>query len=303
VPPAKLTPIRVLITDLDNTLFDWLGFWHASFSAMLRRIEMDSGVPSTILRREFREVHQRHGTVEYAFSIEELPSLQRLHPGADLRAQYATAIEAFRTARREHLRLYAGVKAVLTQLHETGCKIVGYTESFAFYSAYRIRKLDLDLLLDDLYSPEDHDLPAGRTPDSLRRYPVSEYGLRRTVHHHTPRGARKPNPDLLLSIVKGVGARPADVAYVGDSLVKDVMMAQQAGVIDVWAKYGVAQNRSEYELLRAVSAWTDAEVERERKISQSEVHPSHVLENGFPDLFGIFDFQSAASSGETNETR
>jgi hypothetical protein len=32
------SPKRVLITDLDNTLFDWVGLWYACFTAMLGKV-------------------------------------------------------------------------------------------------------------------------------------------------------------------------------------------------------------------------------------------------------------------------
>jgi phosphoglycolate phosphatase-like HAD superfamily hydrolase len=289
------TPVvRLLITDLDNTLFDWLGVWHAAFSAMLARLSADSGVPEDVLVDEFREVHQEHGTVEYAFSIEELPSLRRRTPAADLLDKYAGAIQAFREARREQLHLYPGVESTLRFLRKTGCGIAAYTESLAFYSAYRIRRLDLDLLLDLVYSPADHDLPPGRSRESLRRYPADHYELRGTQHHHTPSGERKPNPDILLSIVRELGADPESTLYVGDSLVKDVMMAHDAGVIDAWAAYGYSPDRREYELLRRVTHWSKEDVEREITLSRRAVRPTYVLERSFSELLDLFDFRPLA---------
>ena len=67
-------------------------------------------------------------------------------------------------------------------------------------------------------------------------------------------------------------------------------MAQRAGVRDVWAKYGLAQNREEYELLRRVTHWTLEDVEREKKLRVEEVEPLIVLENGLGDLLDEFDF-------------
>ena len=65
----------VLITDLDNTLFDWVHLWHSCFSAMFEKIIEISGVPETVLKSEIKTVHQMHGTSEYSFLVEELPSL------------------------------------------------------------------------------------------------------------------------------------------------------------------------------------------------------------------------------------
>lgn len=284
--------VSLLVTDLDNTLFDWLGIWHASFSAMLEKLVQDSGVSRQTLEREFRTVHQKHGTVEYAFALGELPSLG-LAPDDDPVIRFGAAIQAFREARRASMRLYPSVMETLAAVRKGGSKIVGYTESFAFYSAYRLRRLDLDLLLDALYSPADHDFPETLTPADIRTYPANHYDLRRTRHHHTPPGERKPNPDILCSIVESVGAELDATVYVGDSLMKDVMMAQDAGIADVWAKYGYSPERPEYELLKRVTHWTDADVRREKQLSSREVRPTYVLENSFSELLELFEFSPA----------
>ena len=93
-----LSNVSVIITDLDNTLFDWVEIWYHSFSALVDRIEKDSNIQREQLLDEIREVHQRHGTSEYAFLIEEIPSLQSMHPNADLLQIYQPAIDDFRKA-------------------------------------------------------------------------------------------------------------------------------------------------------------------------------------------------------------
>src|SRR5882672_3964281 len=98
--------VTVLVTDMDNTLFDWLEMWQAAFGAMLERLTADSGVPRETLEQEFFAIHQRHGTTEYAFAIQELPSLRARHPPEELPTRYAAAIEAYRTMRRRTLTLY-----------------------------------------------------------------------------------------------------------------------------------------------------------------------------------------------------
>lgn len=35
---------KVLITDVDNTLFDWFNVWYQSFSAMIEEVERISGI-------------------------------------------------------------------------------------------------------------------------------------------------------------------------------------------------------------------------------------------------------------------
>ena len=282
--------ISVIITDLDNTLFDWVDLWHRSFRAMLDRLVLDSGIPEHILLPEFKSIHEKHGTAEYAFSIEELPSLRAKYPGEDLVMKFDGSIQAYRIARRSALSLYPSVSETLETLKDKKCLVIGYTESLSFYTGYRVRRLGLDRVLDYLYSPPDHELPGRIAPHEVRRYPERHYELRRTVHRHIRKGEAKPDPRVLLDIIRDVGASPSEAIYIGDSLMKDVAMAQKAGVIDVWAKYGVAQNRGDYELLRKVTHWTAQDVEREKRLRAEDVKAQYVLEASFSEVLELFEF-------------
>jgi FMN phosphatase YigB (HAD superfamily) len=282
-----------LITDLDNTLFDWVNLWYHCFSAMLAGIAEISGVPDEQLKAEIRTVHQKHGTSEYSLLIEELPSLKERFAGQKLIEVFAPAIESYRIERRKHLKLYPGVAETLLAIKGRGARIIGYTESMAFYSNYRLRRLGLDGVLEYVFCPEDHVLPEGLSPEELRKYPASHYQLRSAIQHYTPSGSKKPDATVLNAIMEDLKVPKEECIYVGDSLFKDVAMAQDAGVDDVWAKYGQAQSRAEYQLLRDVTHWSDADVEREQRIKEREVNPTHTLANSFSELLRHFDFRDA----------
>ena len=286
-------PVRLLVTDLDNTLFDWLAAWHAAFTAMIEKLVEISGVPRAQLLDEIRVVHQKHGTTEYAFLIEEIPSLRNGNHDA---TSFAPAVIAYRQARDATLMLYPGVKSTLNYLRKQGVKIVGYTESLGFYSAYRVRKLGLDGILETLYSPPDHDIPANINVTALRHYGADHYQFKYTRHEYTPRGELKPQPHLLLDIISAAGGTPDESIYVGDSLLKDVAMAQDAGVRDVFAAYGQTQHKEQYELLRRVTHWTDRDVEREKQLLQRPpVVPTYVLKESFEELVPLFDYSHQTS--------
>jgi FMN phosphatase YigB (HAD superfamily) len=213
--------VSLCVFDLDNTLFDWVEIWHSMFSAKLAEVARISGISEEVLKPEFKAIHQYHATTEYPFAIQQLPSLIALHPGEDLRQLYDSAFHAYYRARRKTLKTYEGVTEVLQELGNRGVKLVAYTESMAFYSAQRLRDLNLDLLIEVLYSPEDHQLPNNMTPEQVRQYPPEHYQLRKTIHRHTPKGELKPNPDILRTILKDVGVPTEHAIYVGDSLMKD----------------------------------------------------------------------------------
>lgn len=281
----------VLITDVDNTLFDWFEVWHSSFRAMLDEIVTISGICEEDLFPEIREIHRLHGTSEYAFLIESMPSLRNRFPKQDLLQVFAPAIDSFRSARRQKLMLYEGVAETLSSLKAQGVLIVAYTESQAFYTSYRFRKLNLDGLVDYLFSPPDHKIPEGKSRLSIRSKPTSAYGFKSTAHRETPKGELKPNPMLLNDIINSLDAKRDEVLYVGDSRVKDIAMAQDVGVTDVFAEYGGSHTKDEYQLLVNVTHWSDADVERERKIGEREVSPSYTLSKSFAEILELFNFK------------
>jgi FMN phosphatase YigB (HAD superfamily) len=98
-------PVRsVLISDVDNTLFDWVAAWHAGFSAMVSHLVKLSSLGEATLLPEIRKVHQRVATSEYAFLIGELDVLREAAGDTPMLEYYAPAIEAYRAARQQVLQ-------------------------------------------------------------------------------------------------------------------------------------------------------------------------------------------------------
>ncbi|MCK1392811.1 HAD family hydrolase [Bradyrhizobium sp. 1] len=279
-----------LITDLDNTLFDWVDLWFACFSSMLDSIVDISGIAKDVLVPEIAAVHQKHGTSEYSFLIEEIPSLRPILRGRKATEVFAPAIEIFRRKRRDHLVLFPTVAETLLKIKGKGTRIIGYTESMAFYSNYRIRRLGLDGVLNYVFCPEDHRLPEGLSESDLRNYPASHYELKYSKQEFTPRGSKKPDTAVLDAIIADLNLNKRDCVYIGDNLFKDVAMALDCGVEDVWAKYGQAHKRPEYQLLIDVTHWSPDEVQREQTIKQRDVNPTHVLDKSFAQLTEMFEF-------------
>ncbi|MCP1415496.1 HAD family hydrolase [Paenarthrobacter sp. A20] len=288
--------VAMLVTDLDNTLWDWFHAWHASFDALLEGLVAATGIDRATLEEEAQAIHRRRGTTEYSWLVDELPCLRKVAGKVGPRQAFDDALHRQNSARIKETALYPGVIETLTALRRTGVPVVGYTESPRFWTEWRLRTLKLDGLLEAVWSPRDHDSPKGLDPVSLRRYSAENYGLAQTKHENVGEGAIKPNPHVLREILAPYGVPYAEVAYIGDSLHKDIAMAQEVGVIDVHAQYGVSHEKPAYEQLRRVSHWTQADIERE-KLSLPAVTPipSFSLSEGFNELLEIFDFHSVGA--------
>lgn len=280
----------VLITDLDNTLFDWFTIWYETFNSMIEKASAISGIPYETLISESKPVHQKYGTAEYAFILEKLPSLQSLYPDRDtLLKEMAAAIHAARSARKTHLKLYPGVYDTLSELRSRRVRVIAYTESKEWYTKNRLKKLGLDYFIERLYSPEDHSVPI----DDDERTKIEFENI---VCYHTPAGEKKPNPKLLLDIIESINATPEECVYVGDSELRDINMAYDAGVTSVFAKYGgqhFSDPKKGYDLLRRVTHWSEEEVLEERELKEKGIkHKADFEITNFSDLLSIIDFQS-----------
>lgn len=291
---SRTTP-RLLITDLDNTLWDWVHIWSASFGALLEGVVKESGIPREQLEQEIRHIHQLRRTTEYSNLLEEIPSLVKLCSPLRPYQVFREPLQQFRAIRKAKTVLYPSVLKTLYSLREAGVRVAAYTESQAYWTAWRIRQTKLDGVIDVLYSAEDHDLPVGTTVHDLRTgiYGAEYYQFKFTQHHFTPAGEKKPSKAILKSILEDQSIDPQETVYVGDSLMKDIAMAQSVGVIDVHAAYGEAQSRPEYDLLRRVSHWSDEDVERERAMQAApSVIPTHVCDEAFQQVLSVFDLVS-----------
>lgn len=274
----------LLVTDVDNTLYDWVAIWYATFSTLLSEVSRISSISEDRLKAEIRTIHQREGTAEYTWLLQGMPSLE-LDPNVDvMESRFAPAIIASKAARKAEMRLYPHVAESLRRIRSAGIPVVSYTESGAFQTAQRFRWTGLDGLIDTLFSTADHSKPTGLDVDAIRSKPAEDYGLKATKHSLTPPGHFKPDPVILSRIVAEFSAAAGRVAYVGDSIPKDIAMAQALGVADFHAGYGVAQNKPEYDLLRQVSHWSDLDVAREREILAAPPAVPTVVLNSFSEI-------------------
>lgn len=284
-------PVKsVLITDLDNTLFDWFDIWCATFIPMLDKVVELSGISREILIKEIRPVHREHGTAEYAFLLEELPSLQAKYGSREnIMVALNPAIHLARSNRIKHMKLFLGVYDTLAELRCRRIRVVAYTESKEWYTKYRLQRLGLDFFIERVYSPKDHqEVPI----DDASR---TKLQFNNTQFMHTPIDEFKPNPKLLLDIVNEIGVNKEDCVYIGDSEIKDIDMASDAGITSIFAKYGVGhfeERPDDYNLLRDVTHWTDEEVAREKDLKEQGIrHKADFSIDNFSEILDIIDFQ------------
>jgi phosphoglycolate phosphatase len=277
--------VKLLITDLDNTLYDWVTYFAHSFQAMVKELTVTLDVAEETLLDEFKVVHQHYGNSEHPFAMFELPSVRRRFPDSsreELLYELKSPLAAFRASREKHLRLYEGVHDTLKTFAEEGTVIVAHTEAVAIHAYYRLMRLDILKYFKHIYALEGFLEPHPNPSRGAELLPPP--GLIEIV----PRNERKPNPELLQDICRREGILQSDACYVGDSLSRDVSMAKSAGVTAVWARYGTRYEPSLWDILVRVTHWTDEDVAREAELRNlySDIQPDYIIDN-FVDLLDV----------------
>jgi phosphoglycolate phosphatase len=274
---------KLLVCDLDNTLYDWVGYFVPAFYAMVDQVVSITGCDKEKLLDEFRGVHQKYADAEHPFALLETETIAKrfrtepLHALKDL----DPAFHAFNSERKRHLKLHEGVLETLSALKAEGVQLVAHTESKLFGVVDRLTRFDLFQYFHHVYCRERSETPhPKRDPNAwLTRVPPNVI-VELSGHQ------AKPDPAVLLEICAREGFAANETAYVGDSVARDILMAKKASVFAIWAAYGAQHDPIQYEKLVRISHWTSAEVEKERqlKAEAKSLQPDFVAKKSFREV-------------------
>ena len=268
-------PDRMLVvTDVDNTLFDFVGVWAGAFAAMLHTLEARTAHPVECWTAAARAVHACRGAVECPSLLCELAASPTWPAGVDPDDVLPAAASAYQNYWDLHLAAFAGVREALGALAEQQHTIVAYTEADVSIAATRLARLGLGGVIRRVFGRPP--LPPARQPawctvSVLRNGPIAVDFI--------PREESKPNPTGLRTIISMCGATPDTSLYIGDNLWKDVVMAQALGVKAVWARYGTGRRPDQAALLERVAHWTSEAVAAERNSNLASVRPHAILDD------------------------
>jgi len=295
--------VNLVITDLDDTIWDWFAMWYNSFEPYFNKIKSEFSIPDDVLEAEFKRIHSENGSTEFSFFYHDLVCLsdsQKKLIDQKPDDENRSIIHQYNYDKKHNLKLCNGVFTTLQNLRSAGVKIIGFTESNAFFTKYRMKHLNLDGLFDIIYTPIDSGIPS----KMKRYYPESFWEPKETEIRYLSKDMKKPAPDILEIIIRDVQANKDNTIYVGDKLQKDVYMANEVGVTSVYAKYGDNIDSAQYELLREVTHWTDEDVKREIEFKkQHTTNPTanYTLCNSFAELNDFFNFIPFQNSTQTEE--
>ena len=250
-----MTPIRAVITDLDNTLYPWVDYIVPSLEAMVASLVATTGLPRIRIVQSLKAVYTKYESNEYPFAIQESDLFEPYarDPDSFLMLVVEPARRAFREARERYLKPYPGVTEALEAVRRRGLSLVALSDAPRNAAELRMKWLGLDGHFDALYTLPGYPLPEHVDPRIRRREAAGHYRARTRVVE-LPREAEKPSPQGLRTILGDFGLAGSEVVYVGDNLVKDMPVAQACGALGVWAEYGTYVSAEYRERLAVISA-------------------------------------------------
>lgn len=283
----KMARERILLSDVDNTLFSWVDFFAPCFRALVHAVSRESKIPEQTLYEEFQITFKQEGSVEYKRAIQDNLAIQTLSPDEQERMVDLGA-KVFSIAMRKHLKPYEGVKDTLEGLRRDGVRIVAVTNSGALQAVDRVRRLGLARYLDGLVA-WDHDV--AQIADTQKDYQealrarTNRSGLGWTIT--LSREQLKPSPAAYQLALDRIGVPERDVWVIGDSLEKDLLSTSGIGASSVWAKYGHGFNQENFDTLLRITHWSAAKIER--TYDTSTLQPDFVVStfSEITDLIGL----------------
>ena len=281
---------KLLVCDLDNTLYDWVSYFVPSFYAMVDTAVKITGCDREKLLDDFLDVHRRHGDSEQPFALLETETIKNIYRNCtdnDIIRELDPAFHAFNSSRRNNLKLHAHVRETLETLNETGVKLVAHTESKLYGVVDRLNRLDLFQFFQKVYCRERSDTPhpvPELASNWLERVPKDRV-VELSDHQ------AKPDPSVLLEICAREGVASEDASYVGDSVARDILMAKRANVFSIWAAYGAQHDPKLYKSLVRISHRTSEEIALDEQLTEEakNIRPDYVAQISFAEVLSALN--------------
>jgi phosphoglycolate phosphatase-like HAD superfamily hydrolase len=264
----------LVVTDVDNTLYDWVSLWYGAYNALLRTLSAKTQRTTEYWVAQTHAVHVRRSATECPSVLCDLAAAATWPPGLDAAHVMPAAAAAYRDYWDHHLTTYPGVREALADLAQQGHVVVAYTEGDVSIAATRLARLGLAGVIRRVFGrpPLPAAVPSSWcTVNVLRNCPISVDFI--------PREDSKPNPTGLRTIIAMCDASPQTTVYIGDNLWKDVVMAHTLGAGAIWARYGTVRDPAHVALLERVAHWSAQSVVTERATTLNTVTPDAVLDD------------------------
>ncbi len=252
---AGNSPYNLMVTDIDNTVFNWVDYYVTAFNAMLDVVAECIDSTRVILAGEAKEVFSIHGSIEYPFVTQEMPSVNKFY-GDDIDAMLTGAVRkgrnAFNLAAQPVMRPYTNVIETLEKIRKSypALPIVALTDAPRYVAMWKLNKLGILHYFDAVYGLADPRVPICLTTNRikldneilLKHLQQMNFGFKGKIRI-LPDDYEKPGIRGLKTVLMDYDLdEPIDrrerVLWIGDNLRKDVGLGNLLKIRSAWAEYG-----------------------------------------------------------------
>lgn len=267
-------PDVILLTDIDNTLYDFVDFYGTSFRAMLHVVARELRASEDSLCRQFKTVFQETGTLDYQFIIQRLESVRSLPPERVSRLVRYGRI-GFDRAKRKRLIAYPGTIEVLRTLSRGGVRIIGVTNAPYYHAVRRLQDIGAFEFFSGLVAWEGKAPPSEDKDAAVRYKKVRDFAARKLRFFEVfTKAHSKPDPFPFTLIEKQIGTN-AITFCLGDSVSKDLAPSSRLRASTIWARYGTVVNEKNLNTVLQITPWTEGDIQRH---SMMEFFPDFVID-------------------------
>lgn len=259
---------KALILDLDNTLYSWMEAYVPSFLAQINYLEENTLVDKEVIKKDFKSVYKKYGSVEIPTAVFELGMWKTINlPPKTINRIQLEAMNLFFEEFSNNICLFPNVKETLKWAKENSFFIFGISDAFSYWIDFRIKCVDIGDLFETIYAVDDTKI--------LNSNVISHLSPIETIISLPP-DQIKPNTYVVDCLIKKYNFNKQNIYMVGDSIEKDIAMAKNAGIHDVWAKYGTLYHKGCGSLLRSITPWSKSKQQIEN-LSIKNIIPSFTI--------------------------
>lgn len=250
----------ILITDVDNTIYNFVDFFAVAFRSMVHTLSKMSGVAESELYDGFRELYADYSSIEAPQVVAKLSCFSTLDTAAISSLEKA-ARRSFDLTRKKHLVLYKDIDMVFSILQSRDVFIVAVTNSPLYQVSWRLgpelRFLDR---ISAIVATDDHIMDSNLRDreKAARRRAQLERKLSFVATY--PRERQKPDCHPFELALERLPFPVRNAYALGDNERKDLDPAKRFGATTILAEYGSVFEKANWDTLLRITPWTGNQI-------------------------------------------
>ena len=304
----NFTQVRLVSVDNDHTMVGYFAGAVPAWREQLPVIAAKLGVSTKLVGRALGNVFARYGTHDYPWALALAKSLYLDWHGSvetfveEVERPFWEAMDWYRL---RYITPYRGVKEALGRLSDWGIPVVVVSDAPLFMCIARLVTAGLSRFISGVYALDCKRpaLPSGVDPEWLRfgderlatlTADYSNHGIK--VVRELPATFEKPNPCGIQVALADFGVPPERCVHVGDSLLKDGLLAVNAGLRGFYhtPNHAIGNLPAEYLEWITEIVVPEFEVSASNKQTTPDCQPPMLGQGAFGDVLNHLNFTAGS---------